>query len=155
MRYLIGRRHNFYPGIFSTQISNIEYLSPENFIFDFDQGQTLVLPSRGLSEFSQISYLKGRRHNFYPGIFSTKISNIEYLPPEHFIFDFDQGQTFLLPSRGLFEFSQMSYLTGRRNNFYPGIFSTQISNIEYLPPENSTFDFDQGQTLVIPSRGLS
>jgi hypothetical protein len=24
-----------------------------------------------------------------------------------------------------------------------------------LPPENSTFDFDQGQTLVLLTRGLS
>jgi hypothetical protein len=107
---------------FFLKISNIEYLPPENSTSGFDQGRTLVLPSQGLTEFSQISHLSSRRHKFYPRIFSTQISNIEYLPPENSTFDFDQGHTLVLPSQGLTEFSQMSHLIGRKHNFYPRIF---------------------------------
>jgi hypothetical protein len=109
---------------------------PENSTFDFDQGKTLVLPSQGLTEFSQMSHLSGRKHNFYHRIFSTQFSNIEFLLPENSTFDFDQGKTLVLPSRGFSEFSLMRHLVGRRHNFYHRIFSTQFSNIESKPQRN-------------------
>jgi hypothetical protein len=47
----------FLSQIFTKQIFNFKYLPPENFTFNFNQGQTLVLPSKGLSEFSQSSLI--------------------------------------------------------------------------------------------------
>jgi hypothetical protein len=71
-----------------------------------------------------------------------------------FHLQFDHARTLVSLLEGLIEFSHKRHLIGWRHNFYPGIFFSQKWKFGYLPPENSTFNFDHARTLVPLSKGL-
>jgi hypothetical protein len=146
--YVTKRKYTFYVIIFHTQNWKFGYLPPENSTFSFDHARTLVSLLEGLIEFSHMRHLIGWRHNFYPGVFFTQKWKFGYLSPENSTFNFDHARTLVSLLEGFIEFSHKRHLIGWRHNFYLGIISTQKWKFGYLPPENSSFNFDHARTLV-------
>jgi hypothetical protein len=134
----------FLPQNFSSRIWNFELLTLENFDFNFAHDPTLVPISWNLNEFSRMSYITGRRYNFYPNFFPSRIWNFELLTLENFDFNFNHSQNSVPPLRGLTEFFQVSFLIKLRYNFYPKNFSSRIWNFELLTLENFDLNFDHG-----------